>query len=871
MTQLFSKAEASNYEAAFLYGDNPKQALEVEAAEYKRKYKQQQKEQQFVDSAYEEIIYDDNMASNFSTTLEDREVNNSSAMQYLNEYKAQQVIEEVDEEVEIPDSITGKIIRAPEINSFVQTEEKLQKVQTLQTTQIKPIEASLDSTSTWEDIQKFVGGAYKSIKSIDQSDIDDTLSGVKNVLLGGADMIPTTLQKTIDFSKDIANYTVKTLLVKHFYPGKDVSELPDVFTPGDWKFEALQTNFPLKGSEKYEKSSPQLKAYYDEVNASPAFHLSREISSYLAGYGFFKKFVKSQMKKQVVKPNTTIAAFAASSKNLFMTEVLPSAFAAANIDPTMGNLSIVMKQMKWVDEDNSLTNFFDVGITEDSQSEKRLEQRFKTGLEDGILTVGIVALIKGISKSPEAAKWFKEALKDSDPNLVPNVMEKLGLPNPKKDIVAYHGSLHKFDKFDHSKIGSGEGGQAYGWGTYLSEHPNVAGGYQKRLSGNDKLDKLTSNGKPIPFSSKGETSETAFIVLLKNEGDVQKALKELDGRASNSPLKVIRDNSKKSSDFLADYASKNDLKFDKKGSFYEVDLPDEYIDDMIDYDLDIASQSEKVRATLLSLRKEFGTSFNDGQGAYDAIVFEMRMQGHKNPEKAASEFLDKKGIKGIKFLDQDSRNANYTITPPDETIAGDWMVKDNMKPNSVGKHFDNEAGAQKFLDDKNKKTRNFVVFNEGSTKVLKRNDKVIAKDLVNRTLFHTSSKEFDIMNTNKPAWFAVKESHAAEGWGKNITSEGGLPYIYKADFKGNLIKRKEAQILFKKNNIDFDDYEASLTENPTSKKVLNMKGTQLLKREGFDGLEYLDYDPRNFQKDLKAIIVFEPSKSISSSKRIKAK
>ena len=33
----------------------------------------------------------------------------------------------------------------------------------------------------------------------------------------------------------------------------------------------------------------------------------------------------------------------------------------------------------------------------------------------------------------------------------------------------YHGSGADFDAFDHSHMGEGEGAQAYGWGTYVTE------------------------------------------------------------------------------------------------------------------------------------------------------------------------------------------------------------------------------------------------------------------------------------------------------------------------------------------------------------------------------------------------------------------
>lgn len=54
-----------------------------------------------------------------------------------------------------------------------------------------------------------------------------------------------------------------------------------------------------------------------------------------------------------------------------------------------------------------------------------------------------------------------------------------------RGIRAYHGSPHDFSKFDLSKIGTGEGAQAYGHGLYFAENEAVAKGYRKRLSSAD--------------------------------------------------------------------------------------------------------------------------------------------------------------------------------------------------------------------------------------------------------------------------------------------------------------------------------------------------------------------------------------------------
>ena len=45
----------------------------------------------------------------------------------------------------------------------------------------------------------------------------------------------------------------------------------------------------------------------------------------------------------------------------------------------------------------------------------------------------------------------------------------------KQGIKAYHSSPHDFEKFDASKIGTGEGAQVYGHGLYFAENPTVSG------------------------------------------------------------------------------------------------------------------------------------------------------------------------------------------------------------------------------------------------------------------------------------------------------------------------------------------------------------------------------------------------------------
>lgn len=49
-------------------------------------------------------------------------------------------------------------------------------------------------------------------------------------------------------------------------------------------------------------------------------------------------------------------------------------------------------------------------------------------------------------------------------------------------MTVYHGSGAKFDKFDHSHMGEGEGNQAFGWGTYVTEVEGIGRTYAKAMA-----------------------------------------------------------------------------------------------------------------------------------------------------------------------------------------------------------------------------------------------------------------------------------------------------------------------------------------------------------------------------------------------------
>lgn len=77
-----------------------------------------------------------------------------------------------------------------------------------------------------------------------------------------------------------------------------------------------------------------------------------------------------------------------------------------------------------------------------------------------------------------------------------------------RQVDAWHGSPHTFNKFKSEKIGIGEGNQSFGWGLYFTDLEDVARHYADKLGyGAD----IAINGKPI------RKGENAFLTALSTD------------------------------------------------------------------------------------------------------------------------------------------------------------------------------------------------------------------------------------------------------------------------------------------------------------------------------------------------------------------
>jgi hypothetical protein len=195
-----------------------------------------------------------------------------------------------------------------------------------------------------------------------------------------------------------------------------------------------------------------------------------------------------------------------------------------------------------------------------------------------------------------------------------------------REIDVYHGSPHRFEEFDASKIGTGEGAQAYGHGIYLAESPAVAKSY------------VSAGGSR---STKPDVYAADIVGMMGGE---QKALAHLK---SIMPKKGETTFSGESPE-LIEQAIKNiesGAYKAQQGGLYTADLPDEMVDRMLDYDLPIDQQSPYVLAAL----------DRAGINTQSTALAGPMAQGQER-------HLAKFGIPGIKYLDEGSRGKSATKT-----------------------------------------------------------------------------------------------------------------------------------------------------------------------------------------------------------------
>lgn len=218
-------------------------------------------------------------------------------------------------------------------------------------------------------------------------------------------------------------------------------------------------------------------------------------------------------------------------------------------------------------------------------------------------------------------------------------------------IRAFHGSPHSFDRFDISKIGSGEGNQVYGHGLYFAGNEGVAKGYRDTLS--DKVFKaLTPDEHQLinPIAAKYALKRNAVDEQIEN---LQGNISHLRGRMAKPDKFSSEHDAPTLAMMEQQLAAWQKLKADPStsgGHMYEVGLHADP-EKLLDWDAPIGSQAGPVQDALRprGIKPEW-----TGAQAYEST--KLVPGDYRDPAAASKSLLDM-GVPGIKYLDGQSRDA----------------------------------------------------------------------------------------------------------------------------------------------------------------------------------------------------------------------
>jgi len=264
----------------------------------------------------------------------------------------------------------------------------------------------------------------------------------------------------------------------------------------------------------------------------------------------------------------------------------------------------------------------------------------------------------------------------------------------RQGLRAFHGSPHDFDRFDLSKLGTGEGAQAFGHGLYFAENEGVARDYRNRLARG-----ILVNKEPPPDPLR-KALEFVDANVLRTEGPeraLQHAIARMEEQSKfyRSAYMVPEDTSENLYDLAAKRLRTVDpASLSQPGKMYEVNL-DVDPQHLLNWDRPIAEQSRLVQNAVVPHLRDldqhmkaerarqlargtdaFGKPFKaDRLARLQAMVPDpidrpgsdaYRMMGFApgdaplNQEvgyQRSSEALRKLGIPGLSYLDGASRGA----------------------------------------------------------------------------------------------------------------------------------------------------------------------------------------------------------------------
>lgn len=245
----------------------------------------------------------------------------------------------------------------------------------------------------------------------------------------------------------------------------------------------------------------------------------------------------------------------------------------------------------------------------------------------------------------------------------------VGNPDTDEGITAYHGSPHDFERFDMSKIGTGEGAQAFGHGLYFAQNEDVAKGYRDALAGKVDAPQLRVGDKTYPVKGGGwaDRKEELLHRLFKeakshridNQGQ---PLGQYSDEAIESELRSMRAPEELRRWAESELKGAGPIDVANPGHMYEVHI-NAHPDHFLDWDKPFHEQSDHVQKALMSV-PNFEDMGHYKSGMNMGVLINKGLIPHTY-DKASPEFskaYHAAGVKGVKYLDAGSRGTSEAPT-----------------------------------------------------------------------------------------------------------------------------------------------------------------------------------------------------------------
>ena len=273
---------------------------------------------------------------------------------------------------------------------------------------------------------------------------------------------------------------------------------------------------------------------------------------------------------------------------------------------------------------------------------------------------------------------------ESGPERVQGILDQF-MPGGAIGHTVYHGSPHKFSRFDVSKIGSGQGAQTYGHGLYFAENPEVAETYRRQLQEAPFIKNLRlggvplyRSGRPVDYgprtSDPGEHAKAMLQEdLLIDEWNLidawqkggEEGVKSRFADVLKERMDYAREEVPEYLPFLQSVERKSrqgigaKVDIEQPPSYmYTADIPDEWLPRMLDWDKPLADAPKWQQEALQDIAGKYGLADPIESGrSLPSFLYDLGHEKITGSPASASRELQRAGIPGIMYLDQGSREA----------------------------------------------------------------------------------------------------------------------------------------------------------------------------------------------------------------------